>query len=81
MMWAPPSTPSASARPFFRTLPLEQHGLTWVHPDAPLAHPLDDGVGVLEHSFEVTKAGLGVDAEIYDTLLRPLVRDWEKLMQ
>ncbi len=72
--------PFGVGSPFFRTLPLEQHGLTWVHADAPLAHPLDDGVGVLERSFEGTKAGLGVDAEIYDILLRPLVRDWEKLM-
>ena len=26
-------------------LPLAEHGVEWVHPDAPLAHPLDDGPG------------------------------------
>src|SRR5437762_1199850 len=29
--------------PFLRTLPLADHGLSWVHPSSPLAHPLDDG--------------------------------------
>ncbi|MGZ7100200.1 MAG: phytoene desaturase family protein, partial [Candidatus Angelobacter sp.] len=29
--------------PFLRELPLDKHGLDWVFPPAPLAHPLDDG--------------------------------------
>ena len=29
--------PLGYASPFFRSLPLEEHGLEWVHPDAPLA--------------------------------------------
>src|SRR5271155_839761 len=32
--------PMAAGSPFFRSLGLEQHGLQWVHPDIPLAHPL-----------------------------------------
>src|SRR6478736_5234611 len=39
--------PMAVASPFFRTLPLQDFGLTWVDPPAPLAHPLDDGSAVL----------------------------------
>ena len=39
--------PMAAASPFFRSLPLEQLGLTWTLPSAPLAHPLDDGHAVL----------------------------------
>src|SRR5580704_13194245 len=35
--------PFAVASPFFKTLPLEEHGLELVQPPAPLAHPLDDG--------------------------------------
>src|SRR5437762_4357718 len=35
--------PMAAASPFFRSLPLEQFGLQWLHSPAPLAHPLDDG--------------------------------------
>ena len=40
-------TTSAAGSPFFSSLPLAQHGLEWVHPPAPLAHPLDDGTGHL----------------------------------
>ena len=39
--------PLALASPFFRTLPLARHGLAFIHPDAPLAHPLDDGSAVI----------------------------------
>jgi phytoene dehydrogenase-like protein len=40
----------ALASPFLRSLPLERHGLELAHPEAPLAHPLDDGTAVmLEH--------------------------------
>src|SRR5688572_13612301 len=35
--------PMALASPFFRELPLAEHGLEWIHPPLPLAHPLDDG--------------------------------------
>src|SRR5215203_4046945 len=27
------------ASPFFRSLPLEEHGLEWIQPPAPLSHP------------------------------------------
>jgi len=33
--------------PFFKTLPLADHGLEFAHPEAPFAHPLDDGTAVL----------------------------------
>ena len=72
--------PFGVGSPFFRTLPLAAHGLEWVHPDAPLAHPLDHGVALMERSLERTCEQLGKDAAVYDTLLRPLVRDWEALM-
>ena len=35
--------PFAAASPFFRSLPLGEAGLHWIHPGAPLAHPFDDG--------------------------------------
>lgn len=66
--------PLALASPALRALPLEEHGLHWVHPDAPLAHPLDDGrVAVLERSVEETARRLGIDADAYRSLLTPLV--------
>src|SRR5918994_5110735 len=65
--------PLGYASPFFRSLPLREHGLEWVHPDAPLAHPLDDGTAaVLERSVEATAAALGPDARAYRRLMGPL---------
>src|SRR5438045_2326257 len=67
--------PMAVASPFFKTLPLAEHGLEWVHPDAPLAHPLDDGTAaVLERSADATADALGPDARGYRKLMSPLVR-------
>lgn len=53
--------PTALASPFFRSLGLERHGLEWVHPQAPVAHPLDGGRAVLlERSVAETAALLEV---------------------
>ena len=72
--------PLALASPFFRTLPLAQHGLAFIQPDAPLAHPLDDGTAVIvERSVEQTAAGLGADGTSYARMFGPLARDWTKL--
>jgi phytoene dehydrogenase-like protein len=66
----------ALASPFLRQLPLAEHGLELVHPDAPLAHPLDDGSAVvLERSVADTARGLGADGRAYRRLFDPLVRD------
>src|SRR5947207_15336644 len=47
--------PLGVASPFFRTLPLAEHGLEWVEPPAALAHPFDDGTaGLLERSQGAT---------------------------
>lgn len=73
--------PLGIASPFFRTLPLEKYGLEWVHPDAPLAHPLDDGTAVmLERDLEATCAGLGEDADAYRRLIEPVVERWDDLI-
>ena len=71
----------ARASPFLASLPLAAHGLELVHPDAPLAHPLDDGTSVmLERSVELTARGLGPDARAYRRLLDPLVQQGPQLM-
>ena len=52
--------PLGIASPLFRRLPLAQHGLEWIHPPVPLAHPLDDGTAVLlERSTQATGDGSG----------------------
>jgi phytoene dehydrogenase-like protein len=66
--------PMALASPFFRELPLEKHGLEWVQPPLPLAHPLDDGTAaVLDRSLETTATNLGADGAAYRALMGPLV--------
>jgi phytoene dehydrogenase-like protein len=66
--------PFGAASPFFRTLPLGEHGLEFVHPTAPLAHPLDDGTAaVLHRSIEDTAEGLGADGRAWRRLLEPFV--------
>jgi phytoene dehydrogenase-like protein len=72
--------PLALSSPFFRTLPAL--GLTWVHPQAPLAHPLDDGTAViLNRSVRTTAEGLGVDGAAYSRLFTPLVSRWPALQE
>lgn len=72
--------PMAAASPFLRSLPLEEHGLEWIHPPYPLAHPLDDGpAAILYRSLDDTVLELGEDGDAYRKLFEPFVHNWEKL--
>ena len=72
--------PLGVASRFLRALPLDTHGLTWVHSPAVVAHPLDNGTAVLlERSVAETAAGLGADGAAHQRLMDPLVRDWESI--
>lgn len=73
--------PLGIASPFFRRLPLREHGLEWIQPEAPLAHLLDDGEAVVvERSVAATARTLGPDAEAYRRLMEPLVEEWDALL-
>ncbi|MDQ3658627.1 MAG: NAD(P)/FAD-dependent oxidoreductase, partial [Actinomycetota bacterium] len=73
--------PLGFASPFFRSLPLAEHGLEWVHPPAPLAHPFDDGPAViLERSVDETADALGPDAKAYRRLMRGISSDVERII-
>ncbi len=73
--------PLALASPFFRTLPLQQHGLDFIQPPLPLAHPLPDGgAAVLHRSVKATSEGFGPDGAAYSKLMEPLVADADKLV-
>jgi phytoene dehydrogenase-like protein len=62
--------------PFFRSLPLEEHGLRWVSPSASVAHPLDDQPAVMMwRSLEETATGLGADASSYRDLIAPFLEN------
>ncbi len=69
--------PLGIASPFFRSLPLQQHGLQWIEPDVPLAHPLDggDAVGLL-HDLDATVELLGSDGPAWRKLVQAVVRAW-----
>jgi phytoene dehydrogenase-like protein len=74
--------PFVPGSPFFRALPLCEHGLEIVHPPSALAHPLDDGSAVLVHrSVEETVAGLGEDGEAYRRLVGSVAAAWADLEQ
>jgi phytoene dehydrogenase-like protein len=73
--------PLGIASPFFNSLGLASYGLEWLNPLVPLAHPLDDGTAVLlERSLMTTAENLGQDGRNYYRLMRPLVRNWDKLL-
>jgi phytoene dehydrogenase-like protein len=62
--------------PFFRTLPLEKHGLRWLLPSASVAHPLEDGPAVLiRKSLHETASELGDDSRAYEKLFAPFLDD------
>jgi phytoene dehydrogenase-like protein len=69
--------PLSAGSPFFSSLPLEGHGLQWVHSQAIVAHPLDDGTAVvLERDLGQAKRSLGQDGLAWADLLRPFVERW-----
>jgi phytoene dehydrogenase-like protein len=69
--------------PFLKTLPLGAHGLEFVHPQAPFAHPFDDGTAlIVERSIDATAESLGPeDARAYRRLISPLVARAADLME
>lgn len=72
--------PMAISSPCFERYPLHAHGLEWIQPEIPVAHPLDDGSAVLlERSLEATCAGLGPDGEAWRRLLEPLAGAWPRV--
>ena len=72
--------PMAIGSPFFRSLPLADFGLQWIHPDAPLAHPLDDGTAViLERNLDQTVHALGEDGKGWRGLFSTLAGHWFEL--
>ena len=72
--------PHGVGSPALRALPLDEHGLEWIEPELPLAHPMPDGPpAVLHHSVAETKDALGADGIAYERLLRPFLGRWDDL--
>jgi phytoene dehydrogenase-like protein len=73
--------PLAVSSPVFASFPLGEHGLEWIEPPLPLAHPLDDGpAAVLARPLEATCARLGADGPAWRRAVAPLVRRWGDLV-
>ncbi|MFI6638011.1 phytoene desaturase family protein [Streptomyces sp. NPDC050504] len=73
--------PLGIGSPAFRALPLERHGLEWLHPETDLAHPFDDGTAaVLTRSVGESAMSLGPrDAGAYRRLVAPYLGRWDTL--
>ncbi|MET9730878.1 NAD(P)/FAD-dependent oxidoreductase [Streptomyces sp. NPDC006458] len=75
--------PLGISSPAFRALPLEEHGLRWLHADLPMAHPFPDGsAAVLARSVAETAASFGPrDAGAYRRLVQPFLPRWDTLVR
>ena len=72
--------PMGISSPYMRTLDLEEHGLEWVHPTTPLAHPFDHApAAMLERDIGATAATLGRDGAAWAKWMQPWTRRWEGL--
>ncbi|MGM0589477.1 MAG: phytoene desaturase family protein [Bacteroidota bacterium] len=74
--------PLGIGSPYLRTLPLEEHGLQWIHPDIPVAHPLDDYHAVALHrsiQSTIEQFDSPTDQQHYQSLLEPLSKQWHQL--
>ncbi|MBO0845815.1 MAG: NAD(P)/FAD-dependent oxidoreductase [Nocardioides sp.] len=72
--------PLGIGSPVFRALELERHGLEWLQPDVPMAHPFPNGTaGILARSVEETAVSLGRDEGVYRLLVGPLAGRWAEL--
>lgn len=72
--------PLGIGSPFFRSLPLQDHGLRWLQPEVALAHPLDGDTGAALHrDLESTVAGLGEDGKAWRDTVGRVARDWDGL--
>lgn len=73
--------PMGALSPFFRSLPLAEHGLRWKYPSASVAHPLEGQPSVLlKRSLPDTARELGADARAYEKMFAPFIGGPEALL-
>ena len=69
--------PLAFDSPYFKTMPLADFGLSWIHPDIPFAHPFSDGDAyACYRNIKETALQLGHDSKNYLKLFTRLTDDW-----
>jgi phytoene dehydrogenase-like protein len=73
--------PLGVASPFIAGIPLADHGLRWLQPELPLAHPLEGRPAVALHrDVSATAEQFGAGSRRYRRLLGPLVDRWEAIV-
>jgi len=73
--------PLGIGSPAFASFPLAEHGLEWIQPKFPLAHPLDDGSCVsLDADLEAFAELQGFDGRVYRKIVQPFVAGWSGLV-
>lgn len=74
--------PMAKGSPYFQSLPLEEYGLEWIHPEIPVAHPLDDEPAVaVFRSLEKTMDNFGEDGPTYQNYITPFLGSWNDMLR
>jgi phytoene dehydrogenase-like protein len=76
--------PAGAASPVFARMPLERHGLRWIHPEACYAHPLPGGRAVaLFGDLDRTAASLDAvhagDGERWSEFIEPMIEGFEAI--
>ena len=67
--------------PVLQALPLARYGVSWVQPQVPLAHPMDDGTAACLHSdLNAAAIGLNGDGRQWRHLYGPVVKHWSALV-
>lgn len=74
--------PMGLASPYLSKLPLEKHGLDWIHPEIPLAHPFENGkASAMFRSVRETAAQFDLETRrSYTRLFAPLVERMPELL-
>ena len=76
--------PAAAASPAFARMPLERHGLRWIHPEACYAHPVPGGRAValyrdLDRTAESLDASSAGDGARWRAFVAPMLEGFEAI--
>jgi phytoene dehydrogenase-like protein len=72
--------PMGLSSPFWRTLPLADHGLRWVDPPAPFGHAfIGEPAALAERDLRRSAAALGEDPTEWGRAWGPLIERWPEL--
>ncbi len=72
--------PLAYASPFFKKLPLEEHGLKWIFPEIPYSHPFEDGTAyACYRDLNKTAKQLKEDEAAYIQIFQSMTKNWPNM--